>query len=115
VGEEILLGSHPEATAKTLANIWTRYTFNSGPIQGAWVGGGANYVGRKAQRVNNPRLYLPDYTLVNLALGYDWKWSSHPLSATLNLSNISNEEYFRRINNADYPRAAYSRCRQSSN
>jgi iron complex outermembrane receptor protein len=93
-GLEVYLGEHPEASVKTLANIWTRYTFQNASIKDLWVGAGANYVGPKAQRVNNPKLYLPDYTLYNAAVGYDWKWSSLKMSGVINWQNISNEEYF---------------------
>ena len=93
-GYDFYLGSHPEATAKTLGNLWTRYSFNPGSVGGLWIGGGFNYVGRKAQRVNNPKLFLPSYTLWNAAVGYDWKWEQHAMSATLNWQNISDEEYF---------------------
>jgi iron complex outermembrane receptor protein len=93
-GEEVFLGSHPEATVKALANLWTRYTFANGPLKGFWVGGGFNHTGKKAQRVNNPNLFLPEDTLWNSAVGYDWKWESHPMNATINWMNMGNTEYF---------------------
>jgi iron complex outermembrane receptor protein len=92
-GLQAYLGTHPEATVKTLANLWTRYNF-TGSLKGMWVGGGFNHTGRKAQRVNNPKLFLPASTLFNAALGYDWKIRKMEFSATLNLENISDEEYF---------------------
>jgi iron complex outermembrane receptor protein len=94
VGEEVFLGSHPEATVKALANLWTRYTFNNGPVKGLWVGAGFNYTGKKAQRVNNPKLFLPGETLWNSAVGYDWTWQGYPTTATINWQNMTNEEYF---------------------
>jgi iron complex outermembrane receptor protein len=93
-GEEVFLGSHPEATVKALANLWTRYTFKSGAIKGIWVGGGFNYTGKKAQRSNNPKLFLPGETLWNSALGYDWKWGGRPTSLVINWQNMGNIEYF---------------------
>ena len=93
-GEEVFLGSHPEASVKALANLWTRYTFANGPLKGFWVGGGFNHTGKKAQRVNNPKLFLPEETLWNSAVGYDWKWENHPMNATINWMNMANEEYF---------------------
>jgi iron complex outermembrane receptor protein len=92
-GYEYYLGAHPEASAKTLANLWTRYTFASGPAKGLWIGAGFNYSGRKAQRTNNKNLFLPAYTLLNCALGYDWKWNGTPMTATLNWSNVTDEDY----------------------
>lgn len=94
VGVEVYLGSHPEASVKALANLWTRYTFNTGALKGFWVGGGFNHTGKKAQRVNNPKLFLPSETLWNAAIGYDWVWNARPMNATLNWMNIADIEYF---------------------
>jgi iron complex outermembrane receptor protein len=93
-GAEIYLGSHPEASVKALANVWTRYSFASGPVKGLWIGGGFNHTGKKAQRTNNPRLFLPSDTLWNAAIGYDWKWDDRAMNATVNWMNISDVEYF---------------------
>jgi iron complex outermembrane receptor protein len=92
-GYEYYLGSHPEASAKTLANLWARYN-EPFHIKGLWIGGGLNYVGKKAMRNNNKDLFLPSYTLFNAALGYDWVWQHRPMNFTLNWSNLTNEEYF---------------------
>jgi iron complex outermembrane receptor protein len=94
VGEEVFLGSHPEATVKALANLWTRYTFKQGAVKGVWLGGGFNYTGKKAQRSNNPKLFLPGEILWNSAVGYDWKWEGRPVSAVLNWQNMGDIEYF---------------------
>src|SRR4051812_36783230 len=94
LGEEVFLGSHPEASVKALANLWTRYTFANGSVKGLWIGGGFNFTGEKAQRVNNPKLYLPSEILWNSAIGYDWKWENHAMNATLNWQNMTNKEYF---------------------
>jgi iron complex outermembrane receptor protein len=93
-GEEVFLGSHPEASVKALANLWTRYTFANGSLKGFWVGGGFNHTGKKAQRVNNPKLFLPEETLWNSAVGYDWKWNDHAMNATINWMNMGDIEYF---------------------
>lgn len=93
VGYEYYLGAHPEASAKTLANLWTRYSFTTGPIKGLWIGAGFNYTGKKAQRTNNKYLFLPAYTLYNCAVGYDWKWNDAPTTVALNWNNITNEYY----------------------
>lgn len=94
VGEEVFLGSHPEASVKALANLWTRYSFKEGALKGAWVGGGFNYTGKKAQRSNNPKLFLPAEILWNSAVGYDWKWENRPVSAAINWQNMGDIEYF---------------------
>ncbi len=92
-GEEAFLGANPEATVRDLANLWTRYSFTGG-LKGLWVGAGFNYSGKKAQRTNNPALYLPGETLYNSAIGFDWKQEGHDLSAVVNWQNMADIEYF---------------------
>ncbi|MDP3069228.1 MAG: TonB-dependent receptor [Opitutaceae bacterium] len=93
-GMEAYLGAHPEATVKALANIWTRYSFTTGGLKGLWIGGGFNHTGKKAQRTNNPKLFLPAETLWNSAVGYDWKWEGRPVTAAINWQNMADIEYF---------------------
>ncbi|MBL9188253.1 MAG: TonB-dependent receptor [Opitutaceae bacterium] len=93
-GMEAYLGAHPEATVKALANIWTRYSFTTGELKGLWIGGGFNHTGKKAQRTNNPKLFLPAETLWNSAIGYDWKWEGRPVTAAINWQNMADIEYF---------------------
>jgi iron complex outermembrane receptor protein len=93
-GEEVFLGTHPEATVKALANLWTRYSFTSGSLKGLWLGAGLNHTGVKAQRTNNPALFLPAETLWNSAVGYDWKQDGHEMSVVLNWQNMADIEYF---------------------
>lgn len=94
VGLEPLLGARPEASVKHLFNIWTRYSFRGGPLKGFWVGGGANYTGEKAQRVDNRLLRMPEYTLWDATVGYETKWGNLPVSASLAWKNITDEEYY---------------------
>lgn len=92
-GLEPLLGAHPEASVRNLFNLWTRYSFTGG-LKGLWVGGGANYTGKKAQRVDNRLLTMQPYTLWDATVGYDWRWRTYPVSTTLSWKNIGDEEYF---------------------
>ncbi len=94
VGNTVYLGAHPQGTAKTLANLWTRYSFLQGDLKGLWIGGGFNYVGKAAADNRNPYLFLPSYILWNSAVGYDWTWQSVAWSASLNWDNMTNKEYF---------------------
>ena len=103
-GEEVFLGTHPEASVKALFNLWTRYTFAGDSLKGLWIGAGFNHTGKKAQRTNNPRLFLPADTLFSAALGYDWKWDRHAMSATLNLQKLTDEEYYPANQQRGYPR-----------
>lgn len=93
-GVEVFLGAHPEGTVKALFNLWTRYSFTGDVMKGLWIGAGLNHTGKKAQRTNNPKLFLPSETLFNSALGYDWKQNSRPMSVALNWQNMGDVEYF---------------------
>lgn len=92
-GTEYLLGSQPENTVEQLVNLWARYSVKHGLLKGLWLGAGFNHSGRKAQRVNNPALFTDPFTLVNSAMGYEWKWQDRPASLTLNWHNMTDESY----------------------
>jgi iron complex outermembrane recepter protein len=92
-GQLVYFGSHPQGTAKTLGNLWSRYTFNRGPVAGLWVGGGFNYNGKSVGDARNPYFFLPSYILWNSAVGYDWKWHKIGWSATVNWQNMTNVFY----------------------
>ncbi|MEO7598731.1 MAG: TonB-dependent receptor [Opitutus sp.] len=93
-GLEPLLGAHPEGSVRFLFNVWTRYTFTTGPIKGLWVGAGANHTSEKAQRVDNRLLRMPEYTLWDATVGYDFTAFRHPITTSLAWKNITDEEYF---------------------
>ena len=92
-GTEYLLGSQPENTVENLVNLWARYSFRDSALKGLWIGGGFNYSGEKAQRVNNPALFTDPFTLINSAMGYEWKWRNRPASLTVNWNNMTNKSY----------------------
>jgi iron complex outermembrane receptor protein len=102
-GLAVYLGSHPQSTARTLANLWTRYSFTAPPVKGLWVGAGFNHTSEKAGIVTNALVTLPATTLYNLAVGYDWKWDGHDMSARLNWENITDVEYFPTVQDRGLP------------
>jgi iron complex outermembrane receptor protein len=89
----ILIGEHPQGTAKTLANLWTRYSFTGNAVKGLWVGGGFNYNGASLADNRNPYFFLPSYWIYNSAVGYDWAWHKIGWSATVNWNNMANKQY----------------------
>jgi iron complex outermembrane receptor protein len=89
----VLLGSHPQGTAKTLANMWTRYNFTGHTLKGLWLGGGFNYVGKSTADTRNPYFFLPSYWLWNSAVGYDWTSHKVGWSTTVNWENMGNKLY----------------------
>lgn len=92
-GMSYYLGAHPWQSVKTLVNLWARYGVTSGTLKGLWVGAGFNHVGPKAMDTRNVDLFLPDYTLWNSSIGYDWRWSKTKFRAQLTCQNITNTDY----------------------
>jgi iron complex outermembrane recepter protein len=92
-GDLLYLGVHPPFTAKTLGNIWGRYTVAHGPVRGLWIGGGMNYVGATNGNAVNPYLFYPSYELYNSAIGYDWTVQKHRMSLAVNWYNMGNKFY----------------------
>lgn len=94
IGDAIYLGAHPNYTSKTLANLWSRFTFpTTSSLKGLWVGAGLNYVSPSAGNAVNPYLFYPSYTLLNSAAGYDWKWGRNSVSLLVKFDNMSNKVY----------------------
>lgn len=88
------VGTAPEGAVEKLFNLWTRYDFAEGDMDGLWVAGGFQYTGEKAQRINNPLLFLEAETLFNLSAGYDFEFQGTPMTAQLSWKNVTDEEYF---------------------
>lgn len=78
--------------AKPSAHLWTRYDL-PGAWRGWWVGGGCDYSGRSAGDPRNASFYLPSYTLVNSAVGYDWSVNKLRMSAVLHFKNMGDTFY----------------------
>lgn len=77
-------------------SLWNTYKF----ADSGWrVGGGIVYRGERLamQRSAAPSLYpymLDSYTLINAMVGYDFKVSTYPVKAQLNISNATDERYY---------------------
>jgi iron complex outermembrane receptor protein len=74
--------------------MWTRYNFTSDALKGYWVGFGVNHTGLKAQRLQNPYLFIPAYTLFDLTVGKEFSWNKHPCTLNVAWKNITAVEYF---------------------
>jgi iron complex outermembrane receptor protein len=92
-GAAIFLGAHPQWTAKTLGNLWSRYNFTDGVLKNLWVGGGFNFTSKTNANSPNPYDFFPGYVLWNSAVGYDWKWEKEKFSAAINWFNMTNKYY----------------------
>ena len=105
-GLSYYLGQVPNSTAKTMGNLWSRYSFSTEPTKGLWIGAGFQYTGRSAGDPRNVDYYVPGYTLWNAAVGYDWKWGNTAMNAVVNFKNIAGTFYKQTTGSAGDPRRA---------
>ncbi len=76
-----------------MANLWTRYDFKKGGLDGLYVGGGANYVYDQTILPGGPDSTHQTYTLLNAMLGYSWARHEQRMTVGLMGKNLSNEHY----------------------
>ncbi|MEO6874676.1 MAG: TonB-dependent receptor [Opitutaceae bacterium] len=103
-GLSYYLGQIPNSTAKTMGNLWMRYAVPENLVKGVWIGGGFQYTGRSAGDPRNVEYFVPGYTLLNAALGYDWMWGRTGMSAMVNFKNIAGTFYKQTTGSAGDPR-----------
>ncbi|TDO23935.1 TonB-dependent receptor [Pedobacter duraquae] len=97
------IGIQKPNTPKNSANLWSRYSFIKGSLQGFGVGFGINYIDKRnllydAKFSPDNQLTLPSYTLFNAALFYN----IGKLQLQLNANNIGNKKHW--IGGYDYLR-----------
>ncbi|SDR68214.1 TonB-dependent receptor [Opitutus sp. GAS368] len=92
-GLEYYLGQNVGYTAKPAVHFWNRYALPQPALKGLWIGAGVDYQGRSAGDPRNRDYYIPAYTLLNAAIGYDWKVNKAKLTTTLNIKNIRDVAY----------------------
>lgn len=87
-GLEYIANTQPQGTAKRLASVWGRYSFDRGTLKGVWIAGGLNHTNHKAQNSNNPYVIFPTTTVFDAVVGYDWRLQGRPMSASLTWKNV---------------------------
>ncbi|WP_249135733.1 MULTISPECIES: TonB-dependent siderophore receptor [unclassified Bradyrhizobium] len=89
------VGNYLVNTALRQASLWAKYTWYDGPLAGLGIGGGARYVGASYGDAANT-LFIPDYTLYDAAISYDFQYLRRDLkgwSAQVNATNLTNKYY----------------------
>lgn len=83
------------------ASVWGHYAFG-GPLDGLDAGLGVRYYADiQADRANTAK--VPEYTLVDATLGYDLsRIGLNGMSARLNVTNLTDEEYVAACNSLEY-------------
>lgn len=90
-----VIGNRLVGVPKQAASLWANYKFANGALEGLSLGGGIRYVGKSAGN-NANTFYVPDATLFDAALGYDFG-AAHPQMkgwrGAVNVSNLFDKTY----------------------
>jgi iron complex outermembrane receptor protein len=91
-----IIGNRPQAVPRYFGSLWANYTVDAGALEGLTLGGGLRFVGSSYADDANT-VEADGYTLVDAALKYDFG-AKRPdlkgLEATLNVTNLLDEEYY---------------------
>jgi iron complex outermembrane receptor protein len=98
-----LKDTRPQYSARDRVNLWTRYSFTEDKVKGLWIGAGFNYTGKKAEISNNPWLYLPNQTIFDAVVGYDWKAGNRNWSAKIFWKNLTDEDESQTVRDRGQP------------
>jgi len=98
-----LKDTRPQYSARDRVNLWTRYSFTDDTLNGLWVGAGFNYTGMKAEISNNPWLYLPNQTVFDAVVGYNWKAGSRNWTAKLLWKNVTDVDEIQTVRDRGQP------------
>jgi iron complex outermembrane receptor protein len=82
-----------QMSAPHLANLWTRYNFKQGGLNGFFIAGGINFVYDQTLLPDTPESAHQTYTLVNAMVGYSWEMDRSRLSLDLTGKNLTDEHY----------------------
>lgn len=83
-----IVGNRPFVVPEVIASTFIDYTFRGNALDGVSIGGGIRYVGSSYADQENT-LKVPDVTLFDARIGYDWgDWG-----IDLNVTNIFDERY----------------------
>ncbi|WP_408005633.1 TonB-dependent siderophore receptor [Pseudomonas carassii] len=84
-------------TPKHNFNVWTRYAFADGPLEGFSVGGGVRVVSSTYYTRNGVDFVQGGYSVATAQVGY--RFNKH-LSATLTANNLFDRVYYERVDSA---------------
>lgn len=82
-----------QMSAPHLANLWTRYDFNTETLRGLHLGGGVNFVYDQTLLPDTPKSAHQTYALLNALVGYSWEVGGHSMSVDLMGNNLLDERY----------------------
>ena len=82
------VGEMKENAPRHISNLWGKYTFHKGPLNGLGVGAGYSYVSER--NTFDDELQLPEYVVFNLALYY----TVDKFRISANLENVFDKLYY---------------------
>jgi iron complex outermembrane receptor protein len=95
--ENGLEGTTPIYIPEHAANLWLNYSIYEGIFRGARASAGIRYVGEMQMDAENTDGMVPDYTIADLALAYDFGYlfnSMRGATANLIVSNVLGQESY---------------------
>ncbi|HSD36270.1 MAG TPA: TonB-dependent siderophore receptor [Rhodocyclaceae bacterium] len=81
-------------TPRNSVNVWTRYDFLNGPLQGAYVGGGVRGMSSFYTLSGAVRIEQEAYSVVDALLGYKF---SPKVDLSLTINNLLDKKYYQRV------------------
>ncbi|MBP5856453.1 TonB-dependent siderophore receptor [Marivibrio halodurans] len=79
---------------KHVFNLWARYKFYEGPLEGLSIGGGGKVASSFFVQSGNLRIEEDGYVVANAQLGYDL---TEDASVSLSVNNILDETYYEKL------------------
>jgi iron complex outermembrane receptor protein len=86
-------GAPLQMSAPHLANLWSRYDFPEGALEGFYLAGGANLTYNQTLLSDTPASANQTYTLVGATVGYIQKLRSLRIILDLTGKNLANQHY----------------------
>ncbi len=88
------VGSHLESVPRYTVSLWNKYTFTTGRLRGAYIGGGVTVLG---ETYEHPSWTVPIVSdavaLVDAVVGYATRVRDLPVDLRLNVRNLTDEHY----------------------
>jgi len=88
------IGSHLESVPRFTVNFWNKYSVVTGPLRGAYVGGGVTVMG---ETYEHPSWTVPIKSgtvgLFDAMIGYGTKIDGHPIDLRINARNLADKHY----------------------
>lgn len=103
------VGSHLESVPRYTVSFWNKYTFTTGAIRGAYIGGGVNAMG---ETYEHPSWTVPikseAVVLVDAMIGYETKFGELPVDFRLNIRNLTDRHYLNGTFQYGEPRTVFA-------